>query len=505
VSLQTVWLRSPFSDPARQVARGHKLVHTMAPAVLILALFAGSSSAGDKPAWVRDLDKAKQDARDSAKDLLIVFTGHGWCYHCDLLDTEVFQQAAFVKPASKDFVFVEFDFNFGDAKEDKARQARYRKHQEQYLVHSFPTVILADADGVPYAMQSGYAKGIGPTASLAIIRLAQSRKAQRDKKFKLAAAAAGAERAEHLHKGIQAVAKFLGSIDDRGDDPVLVFYQPQVQDILKAGETAIRTEYEARVKKRGEWVAREAVFVKLRDFDATKDYRGALKHLAVQLKKTDDRKMLWRLELRRQTYLEWDGQFEEALKNARRLPERFELRLEDKEMLLDDEAYILHNLKRVDELLAHYDRRIAAAKDDAKKRVDLLKAKAEWLGYHDRPEQTAAAWRACREAANPGSEEWLTATAGLAQEMRKTGQHRTALKLVSDYLAIDKSVWLMLDAAESHVALGEKDQARAMISQAQAASANLRSSTNKLEIRAVARIEERIKSLQKQLDTKKPQ
>jgi thioredoxin-related protein len=500
VSLQAVWHRSPFQGPAP-----YKLGHAMALGVLFLTIFAGSLGAEEKPAWIRDLDDGKKRARDSGKDLLIVFTGHGWCYHCDLLDVEVFQQAAFVKPASKDFVFVEFDFNFADTKEDKARQARYRKHQEEYLVHSFPTVILADADGVPYAIQSGYAKGIGPAASLAIMRLAQSGKAQRDKKFKLAGAATGVERALHLHNGIQAVANFLGSMDDRGNDPVLVFYHTKVQEIQKAGETAIRTEYEARVKKRGEWVAREAVFVKLRDFDATKDYRGAIKYLAEQLKKTDDSKTLWRLELKRQTYLEWDGQFEEALKNARRLPDCFELSLGDKEMLLDDEAYILHNLKRVDELLAHYDRRITAAKDDVKKRVGLLKAKAEWLGYHDRPEQTAAAWGACREAAKLGSDDWLTATAGLAQEMRKDGQHRTALKLVADYLAIDRSAWLMLDAAESNIALGEKDQARAMISQAQVASADLRKSTNKLEIIAVARIDERIKSLQKQLDTKKPQ
>src|SRR5262249_9645950 len=154
----------------------------------------------------------------------------------------------------------------------------------------------------------------------------------------------------------------------------------------------VRGEYEARQKKRDEWVAREAVLTGLRDFDGGKDYRGALRYLAEQLKKTHDRKLLWRLELRRQTYLEWDGQFEEALKNARRLSSRFAPGPEDREMLPDREAYNLHNLKRIDELVAHYDQRIAAAKDDRKNRLGLLKAKAEWLGYHNRPEQTVAAW-----------------------------------------------------------------------------------------------------------------
>src|SRR5262249_9210311 len=159
------------------------------------------------------------------------------------------------------------DFTFGDTKEDKAREARYRKLQEKYLVRAFPTVVLADADGVPYAIQAGYAKGTGVTTSLAMIRLAQFATEQRDRSFKQAAAAAGAERAGSLHKGIQSVAPLLGSIDDRGDDPVLVFYQTHVQDILKASTTNARAEYEARQKQRDKWFAREAVFFKLRDFD----------------------------------------------------------------------------------------------------------------------------------------------------------------------------------------------------------------------------------------------
>jgi thioredoxin-related protein len=497
------------------VLGGFEVRYTFVPVALAGAcmLFAVNADRGsaqdeeDKPAWIRDLDGAKKEATASKKDLLIVFTGHGWCLHCQELDREVFQQAAFVEPAKRDFVFVEFDFTFGDTPEEKAREARFRKLQEKYLVHSFPTVVLADADGVPYAIQSGYAKGTGVTKSLALIRLAQVAKAQRDRNFKLAASATGVEGAEYLHKGVQAVAGLLGSMDDRGDDPVLTFYSAQVQDILKADTTdagTVRGQYEARRKKRDEWVAREAVFTKLRDFDATKDYRGALKYLAEQLMRTDDRDLLWRLEKTRQAYLERDGQHDEALKNARRLSKRTDLGEADREWLFDREAYNLHNLGRVDELLAHYNNQIAAAKNDAKKRLGLLRAKAEIIRYHDRPEETLAARRAYREAAKPGSEDWLSATQGLAGELRKAGQHRAALKLVSEYLAVNKAAWLMLDAAESHLALAENDQARNMISQAEVASRVLKDSKNELDIKVFARIEERMKSLRKQLETKKP-
>jgi thioredoxin-related protein len=483
----------------------HFLPAALAGACLLFAVPADRGRAQDKgikPAWMRDLEAAKKEATKAKKDLLIVFTGRGWCLHCEDLDREVFQQAAFLEAAKRDYVLVELDFTFADTQEDKTREARYRKLQEKYLIHAFPTVVLADADGTPYALHSGYARGTGVTKCLALIRLAQAARAQRDQSFKRASSD-GADRAEHLHKGIQSVAWFLGSMKDRGDDPVLVFYPAQVRDILKA-DTALRAQYQDRQKKRDDWVAREAVFTRLRDFDAKKDYRGAIKYLDEQLKQTDDRDRLWRLERTRQVYLEWDGQFETALKNARRLAGRAELGADDKEFLLDREAYNLNNLGRVDELLAHHDRRIAAAREDRKKRLELLRSKAEMLGYHKRSEQTIAAWRAYREAAKPGSEDWLQATAGLAGALRKTGSHRAALKLVSEYLAIDKAAWLMLDAAESHIALGENDQARAMIGQAETASRALEKSTSELDGKILAVIRKRTQSLRKQLETKGP-
>jgi len=482
----------------------------LAAACTLFAVHGNPGGAEDKvvnPAWIHDLDVAKKEATRSKKDLLIVFTGRGWCLHCEDLDREVLRQNAFLEQAKRDFVLVELDFTFGESPEDKARETRYRKVQENYLVRAFPTVILADMDALPYAIQSGYTKGTGVTISLAMIRLAQVAKAQRDRSFTLAAPATGVERAEYFHKGIQAVAGLLGSIGERGDDAVLTFYRAQVQEILRADTTdagTVRAQYEARRKKRDEWVAHEAVFTKLRDFDATKDYRGALEYLAEQVKKTDNRDLLWRLECTRQVYLEWDGQHENALKNAHRLAERPGLNDADRDWLLGRQAYNLHSLGRVDELLAHFDRQIAAAESNPKKRLGLLKSKAEFIRYHNRPEQAQGAWRAYREAAETGSEDWLSATAGLAQELRQAGQHRAALNLVSEYLAVEKAPWLMLDAAESQISLGETDQARAMIAQAKAASRALKDSKSVEDMQIFDRIDRRMKSMWEKLETKKP-
>ena len=123
--------------------------------------------------WVKDVAAAKKQAAEEGKDLFINFTGSDWCGWCHRLDDEVFTHAAFVDAASKNFVFVFLDFP--KAEELRAAvvdQALNEKLQEQYGVQGFPTIILATADGHPYA-RTPYQPG-GPEAYLEL--LAEKRK-----------------------------------------------------------------------------------------------------------------------------------------------------------------------------------------------------------------------------------------------------------------------------------------------------------------------------------------
>ncbi len=187
-------------------------LRVLAISILTPSLFAGASSAEEEAVWLRDLDAAKQEAKASHREILIVFTGKGWCVPCQLLEREVLTQPAFERRVRGDYVLVELDFTFGATKEEEARELRFRNLQERYLVRGFPTVVLADADGVPYAIGTGYSQGIGVTPSLVMIKLAQTARALRDRNFRLATATTGRERAEHLHQGITAVAGLLGSL-----------------------------------------------------------------------------------------------------------------------------------------------------------------------------------------------------------------------------------------------------------------------------------------------------
>ncbi|MDJ0973336.1 MAG: thioredoxin family protein [Planctomycetota bacterium] len=141
-------------------------------ALLALCLPAPVAWAEDEPAgdaapageaaevpWVRDYAEAKALAKKEGKDLLINFTGSDWCVYCLRLEEEVFTHAGFVDPMSKKYVFVFMDSPRDATLEKEVVDPKLRDQLLQdMLVGGFPTLILATADGTPYA-RTGYQKG----------------------------------------------------------------------------------------------------------------------------------------------------------------------------------------------------------------------------------------------------------------------------------------------------------------------------------------------------------
>ncbi|NLH15851.1 MAG: thioredoxin fold domain-containing protein [Phycisphaerae bacterium] len=111
-------------------------------------------------AWTQDFDGAVQKAIAENKDLLINFTGSDWCPWCIRLDDEVFGKEEFKKAAGKSFVLVKIDFprDLAKAGLTEAMQARNQKLQERYGIQGYPTILLTDGHGRPYA-QTAYKEG----------------------------------------------------------------------------------------------------------------------------------------------------------------------------------------------------------------------------------------------------------------------------------------------------------------------------------------------------------
>jgi thioredoxin-related protein len=97
-----------------------------------------------------DFEAAKKKAAAEGKDLLLDFTGSDWCPGCIQLEKEVLGQKLFIYEAQKHFVFVMVDFPKKKKLSPSLEQQNERLAQ-RFGVEVFPTVLLADATGKPYA------------------------------------------------------------------------------------------------------------------------------------------------------------------------------------------------------------------------------------------------------------------------------------------------------------------------------------------------------------------
>lgn len=194
-------------------------------AVLSAAAFAASSHASD--GWLVDFEKAKVQAAAEKKDLLLDFTGSDWCSWCILLRKEVFDEEAFKKAAPSQFVLVELDFPQDSSKQPETVRKQNELLRESFGIEGYPSVVLADATGRPYA-QTGYMKG-GASAYLKHLDELRGKVKVRDLAFKRAEGAAGIEKAKALQEGLDALSETL----------VAAHYRSTLQEIrsLDPGDT----------------------------------------------------------------------------------------------------------------------------------------------------------------------------------------------------------------------------------------------------------------------------
>lgn len=181
----------------------------------VMALI-GTSLAGGE-GWTSDFEAAKKQAADSKKDLLIDFTGSDWCGWCIKLNDEVFKHDAFKNGVKDNFVLVELDFPKDKTKVSEEVRAQNEKLSEKYGIQGFPTILLTDAEGRPYAV-TGYQEG-GPEKYVEHLNELRKKKTARDEAFATAEKAEGVEKAKALIAALDAmkldeamVATFYGDV-----------------------------------------------------------------------------------------------------------------------------------------------------------------------------------------------------------------------------------------------------------------------------------------------------
>ena len=187
--------------------------------VLASILLWGKATGASVAEWTDDFEAAKNLATSEGKDLLLHFTGSDWCPWCIKLHKEVLSQELFKKESPKHFVLVEVDFPRKKKQPEKVREQN-QELETVYQVEGFPTIILTDSQGRPYA-RTGYREG-GPDNFLHHLNELLSIKLKRDALFKEAASAQGAEKAKLLDQalnylqssGIENLNEYIDIIDN---------------------------------------------------------------------------------------------------------------------------------------------------------------------------------------------------------------------------------------------------------------------------------------------------
>jgi thiol-disulfide isomerase/thioredoxin len=235
---------------------------------VIMALH-GSAFAGGE-GWSSDYAGSKKLAAESKKDLLIDFTGSDWCGWCIKLNDEVFKHEEFKTGVKDNFVLVELDFPKDKSKLSAEVQAQNDELSDQYGVQGFPTILLTDAQGRPYA-STGYQRG-GPAAYVTHLNELRARKGQRDEAFESAQSLEGVAKAKAFIDALDAMELEETMITNFYGDIVEKIKEADPKDETGFGKKAAAKERLDKFQKT------------LQEFAAKEDMDGALAHVNETLK-----------------------------------------------------------------------------------------------------------------------------------------------------------------------------------------------------------------------------
>jgi len=198
-----------------------KTLATTSAAMLVLSAPFAIAAEG----WTMDFAAAKATAAEHNKDLFLEFTGSDWCPPCQMLNREVFSKEEFVKGAAEHFVLVKLDFPQNEALLTEEIRKQNEELSEKFGIESFPTILLCDAQGRPYA-STGFREG-GPADYLEHIATLREIRTKRDAGFEAANSAEGLEKAKILFSTLNAM--------DMDFKMLLNFYADEIA-IIKAND-----------------------------------------------------------------------------------------------------------------------------------------------------------------------------------------------------------------------------------------------------------------------------
>jgi thioredoxin-related protein len=198
------------------------LLSLVAGSVPVQSVQAEDGEDGGHKGFIVSFDDAKTQATGDKKDIFMEFTGSDWCPPCKALYKNVLSTEEFLGQAPENFVLLMIDNPRDKSKQSQEVQDQNQKLISEYKISGFPTIILADAQGRPYARMVGYSN-TGSADYLKQLKEKVVIRENRDANFAKAANAEGAEKAKFLGEAIKEI------------DPELAvqIYRPEIDQIIE--------------------------------------------------------------------------------------------------------------------------------------------------------------------------------------------------------------------------------------------------------------------------------
>ncbi|MEY3176730.1 MAG: Disulfide bond reductase DsbH [Planctomycetota bacterium] len=472
-------------------------------------------------AWLRDIDEARMVAAESDRNVFVLFTGRGWCQPCEMLDQLLFHDAEFVSRLQQLCVPVELDFNFGDSSGEKVREARFRNWAQRYLVIGYPTMVFMDSNGQPFFVAQ-YPE-CKPSEFMDRIEKAIAQKEVRDKHFATAQSADGMERVQHIHAGLAAITEQLTTIEERHDDPLMVFYANEIVSIMTTPAigkeiSEIHEFYRKRGDARNEWLRDNRFWNTIAEFRKSSKFEEGIELLRQRLERESSIEGRLSLELtlidffvslkrHEQAISQIDAMFSAGQQDERTTRRLWALKVK----------ILAYNADRKADAYIVVDQWIAASPAGSRAFLEALELRGMML-WEDKPGSDAAikAWDAFRGAAEPDTFEYLTANAYLARCEYAAGNAARAAELWDEILSVlerqrdgevdirwpwswDGAPGVMIQAAEAHVAAKNFDAAQELLKRAEVEIAKKAESAREGSRGDVDWLRERLKAVQQSL------
>lgn len=274
---------------------------TQTRAAMLSLICTGIAFAGGE-GWSTDFEAAKKEAASSKKSLLVDFTGSDWCTWCIKLNDEVFKHDTFKNGVKDKFVLVELDFPNDKSKQSEAVQKQNQELAQKYGIEGFPTILLTDEEGRPFAA-TGYKAG-GPVEYVAHLDGLLEKRKQRDEGFTAAVKLEGPEKAKAL----------IGVLDtmELSDGIVSSFYGSTVDEIKKS-DPEDASGFGKRLAAKERMAKFEA---ELNALGGKQDFDGALVLIENTLKEDLSKDDKQRVTLMKSLVKAEQGKFDEAIKAA---------------------------------------------------------------------------------------------------------------------------------------------------------------------------------------------